>query len=194
VIVMAKPPELGKVKTRLAVGTSDEFALKVYQELLKHTFDVVLTSGLEYRIYYAWEPKFSNGEQSYFVQGGGDLGARMQRAFTETFEAGYDQVIMIGADCPGLQISHLEQGITSLQSADVVTGPSEDGGYYLIGMNEMKDILFSKLPWSTDQLHELTKERIHSENWTHYELEMLFDVDRLEDLEKTTFNAQWIKS
>jgi hypothetical protein len=190
---MAKPLEKGKVKTRLAVDTSDDFALKIYQELLNYTFDVVEDSAIDSRIYYAWPPKERVQQSIHFVQDGQDLGERMHHAFEESFAAGYEHILMIGADCPVLTVSHLEQGFLALEDHDIVTGPSEDGGYYLIGMKKLRSRLLTDLPWSTDRLHELSIERIREHGWSHKTLELLFDVDRIEDLEKATFTAQWNK-
>ena len=163
-LIFARHPELGRVKTRLAATIGDEAALAVYQELLQHTYTATATVAARKIVWMAEAPTtltapsdvWSDYEQ--LLQFPGDLGTKMQAAFSHAFATGAKLVIVIGTDCPGLTGEFLTQAFAALETHDVVIGPAEDGGYYLLGMREVYADLFAGKSWSTTSVlaHTLT--------------------------------------
>ncbi len=184
-IIFIKNPVLGKVKTRLAATIGDGAALEVYKGLLDHTKLVTLNVDAARLLFYSdkverhdlWpEKKYSKSLQS-----GNDLGERMSNAFKQASE--YDKKIIIGSDCLGLTPELIEQAYTALDYHDVVIGPSADGGYYLLGMNELIPEIFNHIPWSTDQVLLETFKVLQQKRLLYKLLPQLRDVDTVEDWE-----------
>lgn len=115
----------------------------------------------------------------YFPQVKGDLGHRMQAAVSGALERGAESVILLGGDCPYVSLPLLLRASNSLEIYDIVVGPSLDGGYYLLGMNQLQSQLFVNIPWSTNNVFRITLERIKSMGLTSEILEPLEDVDDL---------------
>lgn len=115
----------------------------------------------------------------YFPQVKGDLGDRMQTAVSGALERGAESVILLGGDCPYVSLPLLLRASNSLKIHEVVVGPSLDGGYYLLGMNQVQSKLFVNIPWSTSNVLRITLERINSMGLTSEVLEPLEDVDDL---------------
>jgi uncharacterized protein len=190
-IVFVKNPELGKVKTRLAAQIGDEKALEIYLNLLNYTHSVATSWDAQVRVYYSdfipevdlWDVGFSTKH----VQEGGDLGERLHQAVSETFDDDFDNVIVIGSDCPKLNVEHLNRARTELIDVDVVLGPAKDGGYYLIGMKSLHGELFHDKSWSSASLFDQTLETMIERGLSWYELPILGDIDTVEDLERYSF-------
>jgi rSAM/selenodomain-associated transferase 1 len=113
-------------------------------------------------------------------QVGEDLGIRMQNAFKNGFDAGYKKVVIIGSDLYDLTSENIEKAFTELDNNDVVLGPAEDGGYYLLGMNLLHSTIFKNKKWGTqtvrkDTLTDLKDKKVHL-------LEELNDIDIFEDI------------
>ena len=161
-IIFAKNPELGKVKTRLAATVGNEVALAVYFQLLNKTKQETLALSADKVVYYSnyvergdiWDDAVYAKE----VQQGEDLGARMKNAFENAFAQGYEKVCIIGSDLMDLSTEVIEQAFDKLNKRDVVVGPSEDGGYYLLGMRQMVTALFEDKAWSTDEVYIATRD------------------------------------
>lgn len=156
VLVFARWPVLGRVKSRLAAGIGAEAALAVYRELLAITHDAVAQAGVPSTVWLADEVGPLLNENEAWLQRdarlqalGGDLGYRMAEAFAAAFAEGAKQVVIIGTDCPGLRASHLIGALTHLGEADLVLGPATDGGYYLLGLRAPCAKLFERKAWST---------------------------------------------
>lgn len=185
-IILAKNPELGKVKTRLAATVGDEVALAIYFQLLKKTHDVTTSLSQDKVVYYSnyleegdlWDER--NFRKA--VQVGGDLGNRMKCAFTDAFNRGYKQVCIIGSDCMEISTEIIEEAFVKLQNHDAVIGASEDGGYYLLGMSKMTPEVFENKLWSTDEVFIATLEDFNRLGLDHAELPVLNDVDTEKDL------------
>jgi uncharacterized protein len=175
----------GKVKTRLANDIGDVEALKVYQFLVDSTVKVVCELEVDKFVFYSDFIDDSNpiesGKFHYAVQSGDHLGERMKNAFQLMFSKGYRSVVLIGTDCPELGFSGLINAFQLLDKNDVVLGPAKDGGYYLLGMSSFCPGLFEGIPWSTDQVLKLTRDRADQLNLTYEFLEVLSDIDTLED-------------
>lgn len=106
----------------------------------------------------------------------------MSRAFDQAFEQGYDHVIIIGTDCLELRIRHIEEAFAVLKNNDLVLGPAEDGGYYLIGLNKNDGQLFKNIAWSSDAVFANTIAIATEKQLKVHLLECLNDIDEYSDL------------
>jgi uncharacterized protein len=187
-IVFQKNEILGKVKTRLASTLGHEEALKIYQILVAHTHQVIQSLVVDTYIFFSdYIPKDYEIQASNFyfqVQNGKDLGDRMKNAFEFLFSNGYERVLIIGTDCATLKAIHIETAIQKLDLVAVVIGPAEDGGYYLLGMNNLVPSLFADMEWSTEDVLKETINRLTQEGLSYDIIETLSDVDRKEDWDK----------
>nr|WP_039926143.1 TIGR04282 family arsenosugar biosynthesis glycosyltransferase [Leptospira vanthielii] len=185
-IIFAKQPKMGKIKTRLAASIGEEKTLKIYLELLAITKSV--TSTLEVDRIVFWDhltddpsQEFEFGYQNR-IQEIGDLGFKMEAAFQMEFQSGAKKIIIIGTDCPFLTKEILQNAFVILDHSDFVLGPALDGGYYLLGMKEFSSFVFHSIPWSTEQVLPLTIDFIQNNNKTVTLLESLCDIDDIDDL------------
>jgi len=183
-MTFTRNPELGKVKTRLAKGIGEKAALEVYIKLLEHTENVLQQINSDKYVWYSEAIQENDlwNHHSYQkkVQVGNDLGARMLHAFQDAFDNNYEKVIIIGSDLYDLQPKHIEEAIEALHTNDIVIGPAQDGGYYLLGMNTLHEKAFLPKNWGTetvlaDTLNDLDTKKIKL-------LETLNDIDHEEDL------------
>ena len=189
VIVFAKAPRPGEVKTRLVPLLGAEGAAALHAKLVKHTLDTIRAASLKpVELHCAPgtdDPFFAYCQGHYGVtlrpQVAGDLGARMHSAF-ESALATHARALIVGTDCPALTARHLRQAEKALRDgADAVFVPCEDGGYALIGLARVDARLFSGIAWSTGSVMADTRLRLKQLGWTSRELETLWDVDRPED-------------
>lgn len=145
IAVFARPPLLGQVKTRLAAGVGDSQALHVYRLLLEHTLRQIRASGLPFTLFAAARSDELSELAHHYgghvaLQQGNDLGERMAAALSALHNLA-GSVILIGTDCPVLTAAHLLAAQQELMQSEVVLGPAEDGGYWLIG--SARDSLWS---------------------------------------------------
>lgn len=187
-IVFQKNEILGRVKTRLAATLGPEEALKIYQILIAHTHQVIQSIPADTYLFYSdYVPEKAEIKAPNFhpqVQKGKDLGDRMKNAFEFVFNYKYERVLIIGTDCATLKPTHIQTAIQKLDFVDVVIGPAEDGGYYLLGMKNLVPNLFSDMQWSTENVLKETIDRLIQEGISYDYLETLSDVDRQEDWDK----------
>ena len=182
-IIFVRTPELGKVKTRLAVGIGDSAALKVYQRLLARTQKLITQlTDIDVFVYHTPEIQEWAGVENK-IQTQGDLGERMFSAFESVKKIGYERIVLIGSDCWDLELKHLNQAFELLKDKSLVLGPAKDGGYYLIGTTNPEVILFTGISWSTDLVLEATLEKAKRNSISYDLLETLSDIDFKEDLE-----------
>ena len=184
-IILAKSPVYGQVKTRLAVSIGAAAALEIYRQLLKHTLDVAAKVPADKVIFYSDEPAPDERTEPGFAratQYGADLGARMENAFTHVFRKGYKKAVVIGTDCPAIGERTLAAAFDALHQHDVVIGPAYDGGYYLLGMKRVHHMLFDNIPWSTATVFEETVTICRSNGLRYLLLPTLHDVDEKKDL------------
>lgn len=191
-IVFLKPPSAGKIKTRLASEVGAEEALRIYQKLLRHTLHVI--NGVDaYKYIFLSEPgelSMNLPKDSYTVQvqQGKDLGERMKNAFQFAFDDGVSEALIIGSDNIEITPAILNDAFEKLLMNDVVIGPSNDGGYYLLGINQLIPALFEKMEWSTSTVLEETVKRAEAlESLQIGQLEMLADIDYWQDVK----DANW---
>ena len=201
-LVFARVPELGKVKTRLAAAIGDERALAVYQALLADTLRSVGTSTAQTEIEVAWAPTASaNGEtlrrafgdRTLSMQTGANLGDRMAMAFSERFFFHRAQkIIAIGVDEPRLDSETIDHAFALLDSCEWVIGPASDGGYYLIGCRApaFESAVFHEIEWGTEKVLAATLEKIRSWGSTVAVLPRRSDVDTVEDLNAFAAHAE----
>jgi hypothetical protein len=189
-LVFARVPALGRVKSRLAAGLGEPAALAVYHELLAITRTAIMESQVPATVWLAdtADPEPTAAEAQEWTglatcgQPNGDLGHRMTAAFAAAFTAGASRVAVIGTDCPGLRATHLAQAFALLQSHDVVLGPATDGGYYLLGLRQPQPELFLNKTWSTDSVLTDTVADAHRLGLIVALLPELRDVDTAADL------------
>lgn len=185
-IIFVKNPILGKVKTRLAADIGQEGALETYKMLLQHTLTVAKNCNASVSIYYS---DFINQDDLWDgfdknIQESGDLGGRMSSAVEEQFSKGYEKVMIIGSDCLDISSKIIDIAFQKLDKTDVVIGPAQDGGYYLIGSRRYVSNIFENKKWSTETVFLDTVEDINKLNLTHVCLETLYDIDTKADLDK----------
>lgn len=193
-IVFVKNIKLGKVKTRLAKTIGNKAAFEVYKELVKVTENATKNLNADVRIYFSEAVVNTKWKGVYkTVQKGNNLGERMQNAFKKGFENGYERIILIGSDLPDINQHHLKEGLNSLQEHEVVFGPAEDGGYYLIGLTKMHDFIFENKPWSQSNLLEETMNELTQKGIKFSTLVTLNDIDTYEDLVASNFYKSNIK-
>jgi rSAM/selenodomain-associated transferase 1 len=187
-IIFQKNLELGKVKTRLGKDLGDETALEIFKKLCTRTYiesdRLAQKKFLFYSSFIPEAPEWSIGNSEPRVQKGEDLGKRMLLAISEVLEEGYEKAVLIGTDCPEISTEILEKSFRALDQHEVVLGPAEDGGYYLIGMKQPISKLFENIPWSTEQVLPKTLEILKSKGISYSLLPTLSDLDTLEDWER----------
>ena len=189
-IIFAKSPVPGQVKTRLIPGIGRRRATSLYQELLTRTLNTAGKAG--FSSIQVWvngntaHGYFTRLKSRHFVilkkQRGKDLGQRMFNAF-DTVLRKYPYAVLIGSDCPSLSSADLQLAADFLgNKTDVVLGPADDGGYYLIGLNKSTPLLFSGIKWGKETVRTETCSRIKKINLKIELLSNRADLDRTSDL------------
>ena len=189
VIIFARAPRPGAVKTRLIPLLGAEGAAALHVRLLKRTLETARAASFR-RIELHGTPdihdpffSFCAGHFAVAVaaQAGGDLGARMLAAF-EAALATHPRALLLGSDCPALTARHLRQADRALrEGSDAVFVPCEDGGYALIGLQRAEARLFDGIAWGGENVMADTRTRLTGLGWRWREFETLWDVDRPED-------------
>lgn len=186
IIIFVRNPERGKVKTRLAATVGEDKALKIYLQLLEHTATITMSlrEVSRYVFYSGAIVENDLWSESFFhkmIQSDGDLGRKMFTAFLSVFSKGHNEVVIIGSDCPGLTTDGLLSAFDSLSRHDVVIGPANDGGYYLLGLKELREDFFLNKEWSTEGVCKATRDNIRTLGLSCCCLPELVDVDTEED-------------
>ncbi len=193
-IIFLKYPEAGKVKTRLAKDVGALRAAEIYSEMSKEIIENLLDAG-SYRTIIFYDPPEKENEIRNWLgdkqcpitpQAGETLGDKMADAFAQVFSSGSDKAVIIGTDCVDVSSKTITQAISSLNNVDVVLGPAEDGGYYLLGLNSHMPEIFREIEWSTDRVLNQTLERIKEKKLNYELLKTLKDIDTLDDLNAQT--------
>jgi rSAM/selenodomain-associated transferase 1 len=188
VIVFVKSPVLGTVKTRLAHKIGDLAALEIYKALITKTEAVTTSLDNDLWIYFSkqlTEDYWPDCQKR--IQNGSDLGERMYNAFKDGFDRGYEKIVLIGSDLPDLNKTLLTDALEKLNEKNVVFGPADDGGYYLIGLNRLIPQIFIKKPWSQSNLLNVTLDELGQLPYTVDTLVSLNDIDTYEDLINSGF-------
>jgi hypothetical protein len=192
-IIIAKYPEQGKVKTRI-MGLTDEQRVRIYVHLLHLTLKKLSNiDGVDTWIAFApseAEDYFKQFSTGLIPLSDGDLGERMHQAFQETFDRGYRMASLVGADIPDLNAGLIIDSFRVLEQNDLVFGPARDGGYYLIGMRRLISEVFRDVPWSSDETLARSIKKALSAGCSYGLLQMLSDIDTIDDLQEAGLLGQ----
>ncbi len=191
-IIFTRFPEPGKTKTRLIPALGNHGAAVLSAQLTRRTLDTARrfadASPVTLEVCFAggnaeqMAAYFGNGI-SYHRQAAGDLGHRMKKAFASAFQQGAERVVIIGSDCPEITPKLLGEAFARLNDCDVVLGPAADGGYYLIGLRRPVPQLFDNIPWGSELVGRATLCLAEELSLAVFQLAVLSDVDRPEDLD-----------
>lgn len=191
IIMFAKLPRLGKVKTRLQPELSAEQALDVYQQLFYHSLNTLRTARLcPFELWFDATPAPAFAEQimrrygpdDIRVQQGDDLGQRMQHAARDVLRRA-DKLLLIGADCPAIDKTYLSAALRKLSAGvSAVLGPANDGGYVMLGGRTANLPIFNGIDWGSNRVLAQTRQRLSNAGIDWHELRELCDIDRPEDI------------
>lgn len=190
ILVFARAPELGKVKTRLGEHLDAETVLDLYRCFVADTLETVEKCDVPVRILY--HPATATQQMIDWLGRGrclvpqiqGTIGCKMASALTGAFDDGYDRAVLLGTDIPDLPLSIPEAALRALYRNDAVIGPSLDGGYYLIGFHRdaYSDRYFDIVAWSTDTVFSETMDRFAENKINAHVLPAWRDIDTWKDL------------
>ncbi len=190
-IMVTRFPRPGRTKTRLipVLGAAGAAQLqRCMTELLVERLHAVCDrASLTFEVHFA---DGSFAEMCHWLghglilkpQSAGNLGQRLQAAFQQGFQENGHPILMVGSDCPGLDEEHITQALAALNDHDVVLGPAQDGGYYLIGLRQPHPGLFENISWGQSCVLAETMERAALQGLSVALLDPLGDIDRPEDL------------
>lgn len=196
-ILFTRYPKPGKTKTRLIPALGAEGAANLQRQMTEYAVRLAQELVVPHKV--CVEIRFAGGELSamqhwlgagldFRPQGRGDLGARMQWAFDEAFAEDFDHVVLIGTDCPALTVEILATAFAALKRHELVLGPAQDGGYYLIGWRCPLAPLLQGIAWGTDTVLATTLATAAEIGIEPFLLPMLNDVDRPEDIAYVHFD------
>lgn len=194
IIIMAKVPRAGKVKTRLqpflspaqCVSLSEAFLEDAINKAQSRTNDLIIAfSPSSERDYFT---KFENKKFTLVAQKGENLGGKMFNAFQFAFEHDSDAVVIIGTDSPTFPPEFIDSAFEKLKNTDAVLGETTDGGFYLIGLLTLRKEIFADVEWSSARTFEQITENIINANLKLSFLPIWYDVDFPEDLVKLRNN------
>lgn len=177
------------MKTRLQPELDEATSLALYVAMVQDLVDELRKSSLfDIRIWY-WPPENESDVRAVInplvgieMQQGDDLGKRMLSAFQWANTNDYRRTVIVGSDIPELTLGIVHEAFQILENRDAVIGPSPDGGYYLIGLNEPIPSLFQHINWSTETVLEETVRRIESTGHTFQSLQIIEDIDTFNDV------------
>jgi rSAM/selenodomain-associated transferase 1 len=192
-IVVAKEPEAGKTKTRLSPPLSGQQAADLYRCFLLDTLELMVRVEIAQPI-LAYTPdeaepffrRFAPAGFEFTPQVGADLGERLDNVLAHCLQGRYEQAVVMDSDSPSLPAAILERAFRELESpdVDVVLGPCEDGGYYLIGVKARCPALFQEITWSTSAVTAETLQHAEEHNLSVARLPEWYDIDVYEDLQR----------
>lgn len=196
-IIFTRYPIPGKTKTRMIPSLGYEGALTLHHEMTNHTLKISQQWLNDYpnsnqnpkylAIYYhggnqelmqLWLGK----DHEYHQQSTGDLGEKMLSAIQESQQQNYQKIVIIGTDCPSLTPPLINQAFQQLNHKEIVLGPAQDGGYYLIGVKDTYPPLFKNIPWGTSRVFQDTINQIKQLQLSFSLLPILTDIDYPDDL------------
>jgi hypothetical protein len=183
IVIFAKAPVPGRVKTRLIPALGAEGAAALAAEMLDRTVEEALASGLPVELCgepdaKAWHE--ARAGLALTAQGDGGLGERLARTAERVLAE--EKILLIGADCPELDRIRLQAAAEALDDHDVVIHPAQDGGYALLGLRRIARSIFEGIDWSTSVVAAQTVARIEALGWSLRVAETLRDVDEPSDL------------
>lgn len=187
-VVFARVPALGRVKTRLAASIGEAGALVAYRELAERTLAAVAPVPDCTRV-VAFTPdegeavmrEWLGGTLRYEPQAHGDLGRRMHAAIVRRLAEGAERVAIVGTDCPEITAADVERAFAALDEVDLVLGPATDGGYWLIAMRAALEAPFDRIPWSSPDTLTETLRRARESGLRVSLLSRKSDIDTVAD-------------
>jgi hypothetical protein len=188
IIIMAKVPQAGKVKTRLQPLLTPKQSAEFANCLLQDTINKV--NQTKNKLIIAYSPSeqrnFFDGFHNLVLtaQNGSDLGERMFNAFQFAFSQNLDSVVMIGTDSPTFPPEFINKAFDFLINSDAVLGKTEDGGFYLIGLKKLDRRIFEAVEWSSPTTFQQTKNNLEKLDFSLSELPVWYDVDEPKDLKR----------
>ncbi len=189
-LVIAKRPAPGQTKTRLSPPLQPEQASELYECFLRDTLDLArAVPGVSRLVHYAPDDAISYFQQlapdfGLRPQVGDDLGQRLDQVLTRCLEEGFERVVILDSDSPTLPPAYVERAFAELDSADVVLGPCDDGGYYLIGLKRPQPRLLREVQMSTTHVLRDTLDMAQRAGLLVALLPSWFDVDTAQELER----------
>jgi rSAM/selenodomain-associated transferase 1 len=190
ILLFIKYPDRGKVKMRLSVDLNEEIVQELYRCFVQDTLTTV--KKINSQLFICFHPveaqkkfqKWLGSTLLFLPQNGADLGERMKNSFIDVFTKGFQRAILIGSDSPDLPKKYIKQAFTTLQTKNMVLGPTVDGGYYLIGFhtNMFTPGVFEDIPWGNQMVFQETMLKIKQAHRSVGILPMWSDVDTIADL------------
>ncbi len=189
IIIFAKAPVPGRVKTRLIPALGEVGAARLAHQMLLDTVTQAFAANLSvpelcidpHPLDEAWQGFLPSEHMRITAQGEGDLGERLARAAKRSILLG-EAALLIGTDCPDLDSERLRAAALALEAHDTVIHPAEDGGYALLGLRRFDPSLFEGIAWSTERVSAETIARIEALGWSLRVGDTLRDVDEPADL------------
>jgi rSAM/selenodomain-associated transferase 1 len=190
-IIFTRYPEPGKTKTRLIPALGAEGAAEFHRQMTEKTVKMVREFAASYPV--STEIRYTGGNLAlmqawlgvdlrYNLQGSGDLGDRLRESFREAFKIEKTAVMAIGTDCLDLSLEILSEAFDRLKQQDIILGPADDGGYYLIGLSRFVPELFTGIRWGSSEVFQQTLTVCQQLDLLVGFLPQLADIDRPEDL------------
>ena len=187
--IFARAPIPGRVKRRLAEDVGPSTAAEVYWQVGRRVVTNVAGSGYRSIIWFTppTEGSFVRewldglGRVELRPQGGGGLGERLVQAFARHFADGAQRAVIVGTDCPGVERRHVTAAFAALDAHDVVLGPTQAGGVYLIGLREPRPALLRGVLWSSAAVQAQLRARVAHAHLTPHMLRPLREVETLQD-------------
>jgi len=192
-LLFAKAPQSGAVKTRLIPHIGAAAACRLHQHLILKLLQRYCDAAVApLEIWYSGDDRdgfFQPCAEQFGVklqqQQGEDLGQRMAHAFAETLKQA-DAVTIVGADCISLQARHVSDALALVSRRDCLAlHPAEDGGYVSISMGRLHRGVFSDIDWGSDNVYAQTRARAEALSVPLVQLDMMWDLDRYEDLQRS---------
>jgi len=189
-MIFVKYPEPGRVKTRLAQDLGKQRAAEIYKGIAENVILRLSKSSNYKTIIFFDPPEMEKGVRNwlggdgnrFFPQGGDSLGIKMLNALKQVFINGASRAVIIGSDCIEISEDIVSQAFKALNVVDVVIGPAEDGGYYLLGLKRLIPEIFYDIEWSTELVLHQTIKRLKANQLNFKLLKTLKDVDHSGDL------------
>ena len=195
-LLFLRYPQSGRTKTRLIPALGADGAAELQRQMAEYLLAKISYPTWQTQIHFTGTSLLNmqswlGSQQSYRAQARGDLGEKLWSGFQSAFAEGEasspqpNRVIAVGADCPDLSVQHIQQAFEQLDRHDLVLGPAQDGGYYLIGLrqsNFSQKSLFTGISWSTAAVLQQTLEKAQELTLSSAQLETLTDIDRPQDL------------
>jgi len=188
IVIMAKAPIPGQVKTRMTPWLDPMVVSSLYHNFLLDKIEQV--KNIDAQAFIAYTPETGLAFFRSIIppgfdlinQVGAGLGERLVNISKNLFGQDFEKVLILDSDSPNLPVEYIQKGLEQLDKNDVVLGPCEDGGYYLIGLRECQPLLFKDIPWSTSRVTEFTVKKAQSRGLSVFLLEKWYDVDTINDL------------